>query len=212
MTDVEVESPPPRKLPAKRRSSYTSPKVQGNAFNTAMRVLNNKVVRLVITLGYVILCIVYYKNAENWDVLDSVLFVLVTVNTVGYGNLHPTSDNSRVFTIFLMVLGVIVVFAWVSNYLREGVIQMNKFLARRLTGQLKRAEVLFQRRAMLSVLWVVMCALFGALVFQGLEGWTYITAMYFVIQTMMVSVQRYRPLCNLTPYCFRFTDCRVWRH
>jgi hypothetical protein len=148
----------------------------------------------MVTLGCVILCIAYYKNAENWGVLDSVLFVLVTVNTVGYGNLHPTSSASRVFTIFLMVLGVIVVFAWVSDYNREGIIRMNKFLARRLTGQLKRADVLFQRRAMLSVFWVVLCALLGALVFQGLEGWTYITAVYLGVQTRLVCGATIPPL------------------
>jgi hypothetical protein len=194
MTDIEAESPQPRKLAAKRRSSHRSPGAQGNIVNAAVGLLNNKAVRLMVTLGCVILCVAYYKNAENWGVLDSVLFVLVTVNTVGYGNLHPTSSASRVFTIFLMVLGVIVVFAWVSDYIREGIMRMNKFLARRLTGQLKRADVLFQRRAMLSVFWVVLCALLGALVFQGLEGWTYITAVYFVVQTMMVSVATIRPL------------------
>ncbi|MEI6237564.1 MAG: potassium channel family protein, partial [Candidatus Saccharibacteria bacterium] len=42
---------------------------------------------LVVALGTLIFHII-----EKWSWLDSIYFVVVTVATVGYGNLVPTSD------------------------------------------------------------------------------------------------------------------------
>ncbi|WP_207587536.1 NAD-binding protein [Halomontanus rarus] len=38
-------------------------------------------------------------------VVDAVYFTLVTASTVGYGDVHPTSDGARLFAISLVVLG-----------------------------------------------------------------------------------------------------------
>jgi hypothetical protein len=87
-----------------------------------------------------------------------------------------------------MIFGALVIFAGMSAYLNEGIIRMNTFLAKSVTSRLKRTEVLFQRRVVLSVMWMLLCAIFGAVIFQQLEDWSYITALYFVVQTMMVRV------------------------
>lgn len=157
-------------------------------------------VQLIVSCTFFALCIWYYNYTEHWNVIESILFVIVTVSTVGYGNIHPTSTQSRIFTIFLMLLGVVVIFAGMTSYLSEGIIRMNKFLAKSVTSRLKRTEVLFQRRVVLSVIWVVTCALFGALIFQQLEEWSYFTALYFVVQTMMVSLDLYINQSSLGVY------------
>jgi hypothetical protein len=38
---------------------------------------------------------------ENWPIVDSIYFATVTFTTIGYGDLAPTSDASRLFTAFL---------------------------------------------------------------------------------------------------------------
>lgn len=48
----------------------------------------------------------FYHNVEQWSWLDSVYFCVVTLATVGYGDLHPTTPWGRLFAIPYIILGV----------------------------------------------------------------------------------------------------------
>lgn len=41
----------------------------------------------------------FYHRHEGWTVIDSAFFSLITLTTVGYGNLLPTTTLSKIFTI-----------------------------------------------------------------------------------------------------------------
>ena len=41
----------------------------------------------------------FYWSVEDWTLVQSLYFSVVTLATVGYGDLTPTSDFSRIFTI-----------------------------------------------------------------------------------------------------------------
>ena len=49
---------------------------------------------------------VSYHYLEGWTWIESLYFVVVTLTTVGYGDIHPTTDASRLFTIFFILIGV----------------------------------------------------------------------------------------------------------
>lgn len=53
---------------------------------------------LVGTLGFHLI--------EGWDILDSFFMTLITVTTVGYGEIHPLSHAGRIFCIVIIFLGV----------------------------------------------------------------------------------------------------------
>lgn len=55
-------------------------------------------VLVVGTLGYMYI--------EGWRPLDALWMVLITLTTIGFGEIHPLSDSGRVFTIGLIVGGV----------------------------------------------------------------------------------------------------------
>ena len=55
-----------------------------------------------------------YHNFENWTWIQSFYFSVTTLTTVGYGDLHPTSDASRLFTAFYILAGVGVTLAALS--------------------------------------------------------------------------------------------------
>ena len=49
---------------------------------------------------------VFYAYAEEWEWYDSFYFCTVTLLTVGYGDLAPTTDTSKAFTVIYILLGL----------------------------------------------------------------------------------------------------------
>uniref|UniRef100_A0A7S1QCJ5 EF-hand domain-containing protein n=1 Tax=Alexandrium catenella TaxID=2925 RepID=A0A7S1QCJ5_ALECA len=54
---------------------------------------------------------------ESWDLVDALYFSMVTMSTVGFGDLSPTKNVSKVFTILFIFFGITVVFVQVSEAL-----------------------------------------------------------------------------------------------
>ena len=47
-----------------------------------------------------------FHNFEHWNWIQSFYFTVATLTTVGYGDLHPTHDSSRLFAAFFILVGV----------------------------------------------------------------------------------------------------------
>jgi voltage-gated potassium channel len=70
------------------------------------------VIRLV---GFVLAGSLGFMLIEQWDFLDSLFMTVITLTTVGYGESHPLSPNGRIYTIFLIFVGVGVVLYLLSD-------------------------------------------------------------------------------------------------
>ena len=58
---------------------------------------------------------IFYSKVEGWEILDSLYFSVSTLATIGYGDLHPTTPLSKVFTMVYIVLGVGVFVAFIAK-------------------------------------------------------------------------------------------------
>jgi hypothetical protein len=63
-----------------------------------------------LTVGTVV-----YTIVEGWSPLDSLYFSVVTLATVGFGDLHPTTDVAKLFTIGYIFTGVGILAGFVSE-------------------------------------------------------------------------------------------------
>ena len=59
-----------------------------------------------LLLGMVIFYLCEMNADEPWDWLDALYYSVVTVSTVGYGDLTPTSKLGKWFGIFYMMVGI----------------------------------------------------------------------------------------------------------
>ena len=68
-----------------------------------------------------------YMVIEHWDVLDSIYMTVITLSTIGYGEVNPVSPAGRIFTLVLIVMGVgffLYVLGNVVQFLVEGRIRL----------------------------------------------------------------------------------------
>lgn len=49
---------------------------------------------------------IFYVRIEHWSVIDALYFSVMTMATVGYGDLTPTTDISKLFTIVYAFISI----------------------------------------------------------------------------------------------------------
>ena len=70
----------------------------------------------ILTLFVIILFATsVYMRLEGMSFVDALYMTLITISTVGFGEVHPLSPGGRIFTMFLILLGVGFVATTISN-------------------------------------------------------------------------------------------------
>jgi voltage-gated potassium channel len=96
--------------------------LDGNLDRTAHLIIVVLFSALLIALGTV-----GYMLIEKWSILDSLYMTVITLSTIGYGEVHAVSQPGRIFTLVLIVLGVgffLYVIGNVVQFLVEGRIRL----------------------------------------------------------------------------------------
>lgn len=92
---------------------------------------------------FLVACIgtLWYHLVEGWSWSDSAYMTVITLATVGYGETNPLGDRGRLFTITLILMGVVSI-GYIVNRFTEALIQ----------GYFQERILLRQRRRLLEAL------------------------------------------------------------
>ena len=61
---------------------------------------------LIILASIIAAGTIGYTLIEGWSFVDAIYMTMITISTVGYGEVHPLTHAGRIFSIFLIVGGV----------------------------------------------------------------------------------------------------------
>lgn len=61
---------------------------------------------LTVALGLIGAGTLFYRQVEDLSWLDSVYFTVITLTTVGYGDIAPATAAGKIFTMVYLLIGV----------------------------------------------------------------------------------------------------------
>ncbi len=85
--------------------------------------IKNLILSFLLTLFIIFIGTTGYVLIEHWNILDALDMTVITLTTVGYGEVHDVSKMGRIFTIFLVFFGfgfIIYVAGAVVQFMVEG--------------------------------------------------------------------------------------------
>jgi voltage-gated potassium channel len=77
---------------------------------------------IVAFMGVTLIGTVGYRVIEGWRWLDAAYMTIITLATVGFSEVQPLSDHGRIFTITLILMGIVSI-GYIVNRLTEALIQ-----------------------------------------------------------------------------------------
>lgn len=120
----------------------------------------------------------YSDEAMEWT--DAVYFCAVTLTTVGYGDLHPDSDSSKIFAIVYILGGLSIVATSLGMVM--GTLQGTIDGLTLSKGKLSR-NMRYVVQAVRSVVLVLAVTMIGATFVHFNEGWTWLDSIYWAVVT-----------------------------
>jgi voltage-gated potassium channel len=81
------------------------------------RALRDPASRGIVLLAVLVLAggTICYVRVEGWSVVDALYFSVITLTTIGFGDVVPTSDGAKLFTVVYSLVGIGIIAAFVTS-------------------------------------------------------------------------------------------------
>ena len=146
--------------------------------------------KILTVVVFYLLGVLYYSSAEGWSTTDCLYYITVSITTVGYGDYAPTKDNSKVFTIFYVLFGLLVIFSTINDFALYIVHAAEEKALEKMKAQApgdEEKKESYTGKVVSSVVMILLCVFGGALFFTYNENWSFLDGFYYSFITTMVS-------------------------
>lgn len=97
---------------------------------------------LSMTIAIIVLAAFVYMWIEGWGFIDALYFTVMTISTVGYGDITPVTQLGKLFTIVYVICGMSIFVALVTRIantvLRQSVQAYEEFEQGKQTGSTQK--------------------------------------------------------------------------
>ncbi|KAJ8290266.1 hypothetical protein GJAV_G00010670 [Gymnothorax javanicus] len=129
-------------------------------------------------------------NSSYWDLGSAFFFAGTVITTIGYGNIAPSTEGGKIFCILYAIFGIPLfgfLLAGIGDQLGtifvKSIAKVEK-MCRQKHRQVSQTKI----RVISTILFILAgCIVFvtiPAIIFKGIEGWTALEAIYFVVITL----------------------------
>ncbi|MPC07557.1 Open rectifier potassium channel protein 1 [Portunus trituberculatus] len=132
----------------------------------------------------------HYENVTQevvyaWSFIDALYFSMTVTTTIGYGHLTPSGSWSRIVCILYSLVGIPLtgmLLAWTSNFFGDKLLQLFKS---RLSDEKQHSHTFIAAATVIYItLGFVVFIFLPSALFSSLEGWSYLTAVYYSYITL----------------------------
>jgi len=81
----------------------------------------------------------YLLGGESWSWIDSLYMTVITLSTVGFGEVHPLTNATKLWSILIIVFGVTGIGAFI-RVIQEEFIQINQFGKKRMMKNISKLK------------------------------------------------------------------------
>jgi len=74
---------------------------------------------------------VIFSLLEDWSIVDSLYFSVVTATTVGFGDLTPDTDAAKLFTVVYIIVGISIIGTYLDARFKKLAYQRTTRIERR---------------------------------------------------------------------------------
>lgn len=101
-----------------------------------MNNIDDYVYRLLVTFTILLVTTgtIVYHFIEKWSYVDAFYFCIVTLATVGYGDLVPHTNFGKLFTTAYIVIGIAILGAFINAFTKKRGLKM------RAKAEVKQAD------------------------------------------------------------------------
>src|SRR3989338_9404367 len=97
--------------------------------------------RFMFLIGIILLLLIFgtlfYHNVEGWSYIDSFYISAISLSTRGYGELHPTSAVSKIFTVLYLFIGVAFILYTLSTFIGYYIQYKEPVIQRKMSSIIK---------------------------------------------------------------------------
>ncbi len=103
------------------------------------KTVNQIKIAVLLWLMVVVIGTSGYMIIEGWNLFDSIYMTIISITTTGYREVYPLSNTGKVFTLFVIILGVVTI-AYIGGRMAQFFVESYVFRRRRMAKRLKMLQ------------------------------------------------------------------------